>query len=82
MVMDNLSINPLYAILPFVIVGMPVMSWIVLYFRGAEARDLLFWGAIAVVIPVLGPVAAIVFALRLQLCKTKRGRAVRLRRWD
>lgn len=55
---------------PFIWV-LTVLAWIALYIRGAEARDLLFWGAIAVAIPFLGPVAAIVFALRLQRRKTK-----------
>ena len=48
------------------------LSWIALYLRGAEARDLIFWGAISVVIPLLGPLAALVFALRLKADKPKR----------
>ena len=48
------------------------LSWIALYLRGAEARDLIFWGAISVVVPLLGPLAALVFALRLKADKSKR----------
>ena len=48
------------------------LSWIALYVRGAEARDLIFWGAISVVIPLLGPLAAFAFALRLKADKPKR----------
>lgn len=47
------------------------LSWIALYVRGAEARDLIFWGAIAVVVPLLGPLVALVFALRLKADKPK-----------
>lgn len=47
------------------------LSWIALYRRGAEARDLIFWGAISVVVPLLGPLAALVFALRLKKDKSK-----------
>ncbi len=48
------------------------LSWIALYWRGAEARDLIFWGAISVVIPLLGPLSALIFALRLKKDKSKR----------
>lgn len=64
-------------ILPLLLLGLPVLAWIALYARGAEARDLLFWGAIAVVIPLLGPIAAVVFAFRLQSYKTKPSSALR-----
>ncbi len=47
------------------------LSWIALYWRGADARDLIFWGAISVVVPLLGPLAALLFALRLKKDKSK-----------
>lgn len=77
--MENLSLdmNLTLNVLPLLILGLPLLAWIALYARGAEARDLLFWGAISVVIPVLGPVVAIIFALRLQSFKTKRGKAIK-----
>lgn len=73
----NLGINPLYSFLAFLILALPVFSWLALYARGAEARDLLFWGAISVVIPILGPVAAIIYAFRLTSDKTKPSAALR-----
>lgn len=72
MTIDNLGINPLFGILPLLYWGLLIISWTVLYARGAEARDLLFWGAIGVVIPLLGPIGAIIFALRLKRDKAKR----------
>lgn len=44
------------------------LSWIALYMRGAEARDLIFRGAI----PLLGPLAAMILAFRLKRDTSKR----------
>ena len=35
-----------------------------MYRRGLDARDMLFWGVIIVVIPLLGPLAAVVYIRR------------------
>ncbi len=48
---------------PLALILLPI-TWIALYRRGAPARDMLFWGAIAVVIPVLGPLATFIFYRR------------------
>ena len=77
MVSLNLGSNPIFAILSLLVLGLPVLSWIALYARGAEVRDLLFWGAISVVLPILGPIAALIFAFRLTSFKTKRNAAIR-----
>ncbi len=40
-------------------------AWIFLYWRGKPTRDLLFWGAIAVALPIIGPMAmTLYFVLR------------------
>ena len=75
MVMENLGINSVFTLISLLVLALPVLSWMVLYLRGADARDLLFWGAIAVVISILGPLVAIAFACRLQPDKAKRERA-------
>lgn len=72
MMTTNLGISPVLSFIQLLVVALPVLAWIALYVRGAEARDLLFWGAIAVVIPILGPLAASIFALRLRRNKMKR----------
>lgn len=66
MTIDSIGPSPIIFILPFLYWGLLIVSWIALYVRGAEARDLLFWGAIGVVIPILGPLAAICYAWRLR----------------
>ena len=67
MILENLGINPVLILLQAgVLVGLPILSWIVLYARGAATRDLLFWGVIALALPLVGPLSAIVFALRLK----------------
>ena len=49
--------------LPLAMLLIPIV-WIYLYRRGTSTRDMLFWGAIAVAIPILGPLAALVFHRR------------------
>lgn len=66
------SLGFMMGVLPLLYYGLVLLSWIVLYRRGAEARDLLFWGAVAVVVPIPGPMAAIVYGVRLQRDKMKR----------
>ena len=44
MFLPGFGINPILLILQLSIFTLPVVSWIVLYVKGAEARDLLFWG--------------------------------------
>ena len=46
---------------PIVGILLPLLVWIYMYRKGAEARDLIFWGVIIVVIPLLGPLAAVVY---------------------
>ena len=72
MFLPGFGINPILLMLQLSIFTLPVVSWIVLYVKGAAARDLLFWGVIVVVIPILGPLAAIIYALRSNLGKQKR----------
>ena len=70
--LPGFGFHPILLILQLSIFILPVVSWIVLYVKGAEARDLLFWGVIVVVIPILGPLAAIIYALRSNRGKQKR----------
>lgn len=70
--LDNADFGPLFGIFSLQALLLPLLAWVALYARGATARDLIFWGAISVVVPVLGPLAAIVFALRLKAGKPKR----------
>ncbi len=70
--LDNIGPGPLFSIFPLLALVLPLLAWIALYARGASARDLIFWGAISVVIPILGPLAAIIFALRIKADKVKR----------
>ena len=49
---------------PFIGILLPLLVWIYMYRQGAEARDLIFWGVIIVVIPLLGPLAAVVYMRR------------------
>lgn len=53
-----IELTMLAGLLSFVLIP---LAWIALYRRGAPARDLLFWGALAVVIPLLGPLVALLF---------------------
>jgi len=53
---------------------LPFIAWVYLYRQGAPARDLIFWGAIALFIPVLGPLAAFIgFRARRRQAKAKHG---------
>jgi hypothetical protein len=58
-------------VLLLAVFGLPLLSWIVLYARGARARDMIFWSVILVLVPLLGPLAALVFAWRLKKDKRK-----------
>ncbi len=49
-------------ILGLVIVYGPMLgAWLYLYRKGAEARDLIFWGMLSLLIPILGPLAVFAF---------------------
>ncbi len=70
--MYSIGFVEIWSIVVIVSLVLVPLSWIALYARGAEARDLIFWGAISVVVPLLGPLAALAFALRLKADKPKR----------
>lgn len=70
--MSSLGFVEIWSLVVIVSLVLVPLSWIALYVRGAEARDLIFWGAISVVVPLLGPLAALAFALRLKGDKPKR----------
>ncbi len=74
-VLENMGPNPLISILiqvyPFVFILLPLLAWIYLYRKGAEARDLIFWGVISLVIPLLGPIAAMLYIRRRDKHKRK-----------
>ena len=40
--------------------ALTVAAWIYLYRSGAAARDMIFWGVIVLLIPVLGPIATLI----------------------
>ena len=44
MVTTNLGISPVLSFIQLLVVALPVLAWIALYVRGAEARDLLVLG--------------------------------------
>ena len=48
-------------VLIFGAAGLLLAAWIYMYRQGASARDLIFWGAIAFFIPILGPITVFVY---------------------
>lgn len=54
-----------------VVAGLLLAAWIYMYRQGASARDFIFWGAIAYFIPVLGPIAVLVYFRRRSIGKAK-----------
>lgn len=50
--------------------ALPVAAWIYLYRSGAAARDMIFWGVIVLLIPVLGPIATLIFFRNRRKTKT------------
>ena len=44
-----------------VIFVMPVAAWVRIYRQGGETRDLVFWGVLILIFPLIGPVAAFLF---------------------
>ena len=50
--------------------ALTVAAWIYLYRSGAAARDMIFWGAIVLLIPVLGPIATLIFFRNRRKTKT------------
>ena len=55
------AVAPLAVPLAFVL--LPI-AWIYLYRRGASTREMLFWGAIAAALPILGPLVTMIFYRR------------------
>ena len=45
-------------LLQIAFLALPLLAWVYMYRQGAAARDLIFWGVLCVVIPILGPIAA------------------------
>ncbi len=43
---------------------LPLIAWVALYRKGAPTRDMIFWGVIALLIPLLGPIAALLYLRR------------------
>ncbi len=44
-----------------IVYGPMLGAWIYLYRTGVEARNLIFWGALSLLIPILGPLAVFAF---------------------
>ncbi len=63
--MPNLAATELTIILIQVcFILLPLVAWVYMYRKGAAARDLIFWGVISLVIPLLGPIAAMLYIRR------------------
>ena len=45
-------------------IGLPLLAWVYLYRTGAAARDMLFWGVVCIFVPIVGPIAAILYMRR------------------
>ena len=37
------------------------IAWYYLYRKGASPRDVFYWGALALIVPILGPLVTIIF---------------------
>ncbi len=73
-VLENLGPNPAMLLLQLAFFILPpIVAWLYLYLRGATARDLIFWGAIILFIPVLGPIIALLGFTAMRRHKSKRG---------
>lgn len=48
-------------VLPIVEIVLAAVAWIYLYRRGSEVRELIFWGGIIFLIPILGPIVMFVY---------------------
>ena len=44
-----------------IIAALPVAAWIYLYRQGGETRDLVFWGVLILLVPLIGPVVTFLF---------------------
>lgn len=44
--------------------ALPLLAWVYMYRKGAAARDLIFWGVLCVVIPIVAPLLAMFFTRR------------------
>ena len=53
------------------LVGLPLLAWIYMFRRGAENRELLLWGIIALAIPLFGPIAVMLYFKRRGISKQK-----------
>ncbi len=59
----DLPFDLIAGIMPVALLLIPLV-WVYLYRSGASTRDMLFWGAITVAVPLLGPLAALIFYRR------------------
>ncbi|MCY3575655.1 MAG: hypothetical protein OXG92_13335 [Chloroflexi bacterium] len=44
--------------------ALPLVAWVYMYRKGTETRDMIFWGVVALFIPLLGPLAVILYTRR------------------
>lgn len=60
--MESLGPTELIIIMQIVVLALlPLIAWVYMYRQNAQARDLIFWGVIALAIPLLGPIAAMLY---------------------